>query len=49
LIVTTGNIHNDELLRLFSGNLELLVSVLESAHLVELGQDGVEVFEAPST
>lgn len=45
LIVTTGNIHNDELLRLFNANLELVVSVLESALMVELGQDGVEVFE----
>jgi predicted nuclease of predicted toxin-antitoxin system len=48
LIVTTGNIHNDELLRLFATNLELVVSVLESARMVELGQDGVEVFEEPS-
>lgn len=45
LIVTTGNIHNDDLLRLFSANLELVVSVLESAQMVELGQDGVDVFE----
>lgn len=45
LIVTTGNIHNDELLRLINANLELVVSVLESARMVELGQEGVEVFE----
>jgi predicted nuclease of predicted toxin-antitoxin system len=45
LIVTTGNIHNDELLRLVEANLDLVVSVLESARMVELGQDGVEVFE----
>ena len=47
LIVTTGNIHNDELLGLFAANLDLVVSVLESARMVELGWDGVEVFEEP--
>lgn len=47
LIVTTGNIHNEGLLRLFDANLDLVVSVLESARMVELGQDGVEVFEEP--
>jgi predicted nuclease of predicted toxin-antitoxin system len=47
LIVTTGNIGNDELLGLFSVHLDLLVSALESARMVELGEDSVEMFEDP--
>jgi predicted nuclease of predicted toxin-antitoxin system len=47
LIVTTGNIGNDELLALFEANLSLLVSALDLASLVELGHDSVEVFGEP--
>lgn len=47
LIVTTGNIGNDQLLGLFAVHLSLIVSALESASMVELGADSVEVFEEP--
>ena len=47
LIVTTGNIGNNQLLRLFELHLDLLVASLDSADLVELGPDSVEVFEEP--
>jgi len=47
LIVVTGNIGNDELLRLFAANLELMISAFDSAALIELGQNGVEIFEEP--
>lgn len=47
LIVTTGNIGNDELLAIFGRHLGLLVTALESAGMVELGHDSVEVFEEP--
>ena len=47
LIVTTGNIGNDELLALFATHLDLLLSAFESASLVELAQDSVEIFEDP--
>jgi predicted nuclease of predicted toxin-antitoxin system len=47
LIVTTGNIGNDELLEIFAVHLGLLVTALESAGMVELGHDSVEVFEEP--
>ncbi len=47
LIVTTGNIGNDELLAIFARHLGLLVTALESAGMVELGHDSVEVFEEP--
>lgn len=47
LIVTTGNIGNDELLGLFGAHLALLVSTLSSASVVELGPDSVVVFEEP--
>jgi predicted nuclease of predicted toxin-antitoxin system len=47
LIVTTGNIGNEELLAIFARHLGLLVTALESAGMVELGQDSVEVFEEP--
>jgi predicted nuclease of predicted toxin-antitoxin system len=49
LIVTTGNIGNDELLGLFGVHLDLLVSALESASMVELGEDSVEIFEDAPT
>jgi predicted nuclease of predicted toxin-antitoxin system len=45
LIVTTGNIGNDELLAIFARHLDLLATALESASMVELGHDSVEVFE----
>jgi predicted nuclease of predicted toxin-antitoxin system len=47
LIVTTGNIGNDELLAIFGRHLGLLVTALESAGMVELGHDSVEIFEEP--
>jgi predicted nuclease of predicted toxin-antitoxin system len=47
LIVTTGNIGNDELLGIFARHLGLLVTALESAGMVELGHDSVEIFEEP--
>ena len=47
LIVTTGNIGNDQLLGLFEQHHDLLVAALESAHMVELGPDSVEIFEEP--
>lgn len=47
LIVTTGNIGNDALLELLDANLEVVVSALESARLVELGQSSVGIFEDP--
>lgn len=47
LIVTTGNIGSDELLAIFARHLGLLITALESAGMVELGRDSVEVFEEP--
>ena len=47
LIVTTGNIGNDELLGIFTRHLDVLVTALESAGMVELGYDSVEIFEQP--
>jgi hypothetical protein len=47
LVVATGNIGNDELLELFDVNLEILVFAFDSARLVELGRDGLEIFEEP--
>lgn len=47
LIVMTGNIGNDELLAIFARHLGLLVTALETAGMVELGHDSVEVFEEP--
>jgi len=47
LIVATGNIGNDELLAIFARHLGLLVTSLESAGMVELGHDSMEVFEEP--
>jgi predicted nuclease of predicted toxin-antitoxin system len=47
LIVTTGNIGNDQLLAIFAQHLGLLVTALESAGMVELGHDSVEIFEEP--
>lgn len=48
LIVTSGNIGNDELLAMFLANLANMVSAFDSARMVELGLEGVEVFEEPS-
>ena len=47
LIVATGNIGNDELLELFDATLAIVMSAFDSARLVELGPDGVEIFEEP--
>ena len=47
LIVTTGDVGNVELLAIFARHLDLLVTALESAGMVELGHDSVEVFEEP--
>ena len=47
LVVATGNIGNDDLLELFDVNPEILVSAFESARLVDLGRDAVEIFEEP--
>lgn len=39
LLISTGNIGNSELLKLFGDNLETIVSALETSTFVELGQD----------
>ena len=43
MLVTTGNIHNDDLLTLFRRVEPLLVDALERASLVELNQVAVVV------
>jgi predicted nuclease of predicted toxin-antitoxin system len=43
LLVSTGNITNDELIRVFEASVDLLVDAFESATLVELTRDVVIV------
>lgn len=47
--MTSGNIGNDELLAIFLANLGTMVSAFDSGRMVELGPEGVEVFEEPSS
>lgn len=45
LIVATGNISNQELMRLFEENLDEIVAALEDADLVELGTTELTVHD----
>lgn len=43
LVVATGNISNDALLRIFEVNLERIADALNDADFVELGRDSLRV------
>ena len=45
LLVATGNIGNEDLEGLFQGNLETIVSALDTSDYVELGRDRLVVHE----
>ena len=47
LAVVTGNISNADLLRIFTDNLDQIVSALEESRFVELGTDVVVIHDEP--
>jgi predicted nuclease of predicted toxin-antitoxin system len=47
LAVVTGNISNADLLRIFTDNLDQIVSTFEESRFVELGTDVVVIHDEP--